>query len=178
MGKTQKQDNKQILDAVSLQFKSYNLFEEMMDLELQLKRISSIEEMKNSLIDETPDGTQVRFFSSEFLVKKYLKLSDQDLKLNDKLKNKELEEYAHYGEQSAQYSNDNDNLGHESLINKVANIISERLLNDDSLKLLIEGLVKDEQEKEKEKDKENKSTEDDDQDPKKKKKKKQKSEEE
>ncbi len=87
------QDNREVLEAVSLQYKSYNLFEEMMELELMSKRIQSIQEMKDGLIDMTPDGSEVKFFSSKFLVQKYLKLSEQDLELNDKLKKEEAEEW-------------------------------------------------------------------------------------
>ena len=168
------QDNKQILEAVSLQYKSYNLFEEMMELELMEKRVQHIQEMKDSMVDMDVEGNEIKFFSSEFLVKKYLKLSDQDLKLNDKLKQKEIEDlHLAGGENSdAEAMAASDGAGFESLANRVANIITERLLSNDSLKVLVEGLVKDEQEKEKEKKKENKSTEDDDKIVKKKKKKK------
>lgn len=86
------QDNKQILEAISLQYKSYNLFEEMMELELAGKRVEFIQTMKESMTDQDLDGNDVKFFSSKFLVKKYLKLSDQDLDLNDKLKKEEIEE--------------------------------------------------------------------------------------
>ena len=168
------QGNKQILEAVSLQYKSYNLFEEMMELELMEKRVQHIQEMKDSMVDMDVEGNEIKFFSSEFLVKKYLKLSDQDLKLNDKLKQKEIEDlHLAGGENSdAEAMAASDGAGFESLANRVANIITERLLSNDSLKVLVEGLVKDEQEKEKEKKKENKSTEDDDKIVKKKKKKK------
>lgn len=86
-------ENKQILEAVSLQWKSYNLFEEMMEQELQQKRVEFVQNLKDSLIDINPDGAEVKFFSSKFLVQKYLKLSPQDLTLNDKLKKEEIEEW-------------------------------------------------------------------------------------
>ena len=86
------QDNRDILEAVSLQYKSYNLFEEMMDLDLMQKRVEFIQTMKESMIDMDTDGNEIKFFSSKFLVQKYLKLSDQDLKLNDKFKQEEIEE--------------------------------------------------------------------------------------
>lgn len=85
-------DNREILEAVSLQFHSYNLFEEMMEMELMQKRVSFIQEMKEGLVDMDPNGNEVKFWSSKFLVMKYLKLSDADLKLNDKLKKEEIEE--------------------------------------------------------------------------------------
>jgi hypothetical protein len=86
------QDNKQFLEAISLQYKSYNLFEEMMEIELMNKRTEFIQTMKESMVDMDKEGNEIKFFSSKFLVKKYLKLSDGDLALNDKLKQEEIEE--------------------------------------------------------------------------------------
>lgn len=86
------QDNRQFLEAISLQFKSYNLFEEMMELDLTQKRCEFIQNMKDSMVDMSDDGNEVKFFSSKFLVQKYLKMSDADLKLNDKLKREEIED--------------------------------------------------------------------------------------
>ena len=85
-------DNREILEAVSLQFHSYNLFEELMEIELMQKRVAFIQEMKEGLVDMDPNGNEVKFWSSKFLVMKYLKLSDADLKLNEKLKKEEIEE--------------------------------------------------------------------------------------
>jgi hypothetical protein len=86
------QDNRQILEAISLQYKSYNLFEEMMEQELASKRVEFIQTMKDSMVDMDKEGNEIKFFSSRFLVQKYLKLSDADLKLNDKLKQEEIDE--------------------------------------------------------------------------------------
>jgi len=193
------QENKQILEAVSLQFKSYNLFEEMMELELMQKRVDHIQTMKDSMIDMDVEGNEIKYFSSEFLVKKYLKLSDQDLKLNNKLKQDEIEELhlaggeasdaeamaaadkgaAALDQGSAALDRVNgDNYDWESIVNKIAANITEKLLQDDSLKLVVEDLIKDKQKKEAEKKKENKPVEDDDQKQTKKKKKKKSSEEE
>lgn len=85
------QDNRQLLEAISLHYNSYNLFEEMMDMALMQARVEYIQNMKDSMIDMDADGNEIKFFSSEFLVKKYLKLSDEDLKLNSKLKQEERE---------------------------------------------------------------------------------------
>lgn len=93
-------ENKHILEAISLQFKSYNLFEEMMEIELMQKRIDFIQSMKESMIDMDAEGNEVKFFASEFLVKKYLKLSDADLKLNSKLKQEEIEKMNLAGDES------------------------------------------------------------------------------
>lgn len=86
------QENRQILEGLSMQYHSYNLFEEMMDLELMQKRIDFITSVKESMCDQDMEGNEIKFFSSKFLVQKYLKLSTQDLDLNDKLKREEIED--------------------------------------------------------------------------------------
>lgn len=86
------QENRQLLEAVSLQYKSYNIFEELLEQELQAKRTEFISTMKESLVDMDSEGNEVKFFSSKFLVQKYLKLSPADIALNEKLKKEELEE--------------------------------------------------------------------------------------
>ena len=44
------------------------------------------------MVDQDMNGGDVKFFSSKFLVEKYLGLSKIDLELNDKLKKEEIEE--------------------------------------------------------------------------------------
>ena len=85
-------ENRDFLNSISLQYKSYNLFEEMMDMELMQKRVEFIQTMKDGMVDMDQEGNEIKFWSSEFLVKKYLKMSDADLELNKKLKEKEIEE--------------------------------------------------------------------------------------
>ena len=52
-----------------------------------------IETMKNALVETDADMNEVHYFSSEFLVRKFLKgLTEDDLKLNAKLKKKEMED--------------------------------------------------------------------------------------
>lgn len=85
------QENRQLLEAISLQFKSYNLFEEMMEMNLMQARVEHIQNMKDSMVDMDVEGNEIKYFASEFLVKKYLKLSDADLNLNNKLKQEEID---------------------------------------------------------------------------------------
>ena len=112
------QNNKQFLEAVSLQYKSYNLFEEMMDMELMQKRVEFIQTMKESMIDMDMEGNEIKFFSSKFLVQKYLKLSDADLELNAKLKQEEIEELNLAG--------DHDNMPEESYNNEKPTILEKK----------------------------------------------------
>lgn len=79
-------NDKRLLDAISLQFNSYNYFEEMAGIEVDSKRIEFISNMAQSLVSTDAEGNEVPFFSLKFLIMKYLKMSDADLELNEKYK--------------------------------------------------------------------------------------------
>ena len=79
-------NDKRILDAMSLHFNSYNLFEEMMNMEIMQKRIDFIASFKDSIVETDAEGNDKPFFSLKFLVMKYLKMSEADLELNEKYK--------------------------------------------------------------------------------------------
>lgn len=122
------QENRQFLEAVSLQYKSYNLFEEMMELDLMQKRVEHIQTMKDSMVDMDVEGNEIKFFSSEFLVKKYLKLSDADLKLNEKLKQEEIDKMNLAGGEGSEEGQEPDDNSFESVnIDKLVDLIVERL---------------------------------------------------
>ena len=120
------QDNKEFLEAISLQYKSYNLFEEMMEMELMQKRVEFIQTMKESMIDMDVDGNEIKYFSSKFLVQKYLKYSSEDIKLNKSLKEQEIEELHLAGGENS----DPENLGFGESIDydKLSNMIVEKML--------------------------------------------------
>ena len=79
-------NDKRILNSVSLRWNSYNLFEEMMNIEVMSKRIEFISTMKESLTETDAEGNDIPYFSIKFLIQKYLKMSEADLDLNEKLK--------------------------------------------------------------------------------------------
>ena len=149
------QDNRQFLEAISLQFQSYNLFEEMMELDLMQKRVEHIQTMKESMVDMDQEGNEIKFFSSEFLVKKYLKMSDADLKLNDKLKQEEIENLNLAGGNPNNEEGPEDN-AFESNIDKLVDMIVERL----ELRMINES--KESSKDDKKKKKKTKKSEDDD----------------
>ena len=60
-------------------------------MEIMQKRVDFIQTVKESMVDMDMEGNEIKYFSSEFLVQKYLHLSDQDIKLNAKLKQEEIE---------------------------------------------------------------------------------------
>lgn len=94
------QEEKAFLNSIQLKYNSYNLFEELLEMELMQKRVEFIQTMKDSMVDMDANGCEVKFFSSKFLVKKYLKMSDADLKENDKMKREEIEELSLAGSEA------------------------------------------------------------------------------
>ena len=82
-------NDKRILDSVSLRWNSYNLFEEMMNIEVMTKRVEFISTMKDSLVSTDSEGNDISFFSMKFLIQKFLKMSEADFELNEKLKKEE-----------------------------------------------------------------------------------------
>lgn len=93
-------DHRDFLECIQMHFKSYNLFEELMEIELMEKRVQHIADMKEALVDMDGDGNDVAYFSSKFLVQKYLKFSDDDIKLNEKYKQEEIDALNLAGEES------------------------------------------------------------------------------
>ena len=148
------QENRQLLEAISLQYKSYNLFEEMMEQDLAQKRVEFIQSMKDSMVDMNDEGSEIKFFSSKFLVQKYLKLSDADLALNDKLKKIEQDEWNLSGSDNG---GEDDNMGFESQADKIANLVLEKLSNKLNLDAIYE-VNDDEKIKDKPKKKKSKKT--------------------
>lgn len=106
-------NDKRILDAMSLHFNSYNLFEEMMNLEIMQKRIDFIGTFKDSLTETDAEGNEIPFFSLKFLVMQYLKMSDADLELNEKYK-LEAELAKKSGKKKEDEEGDEDKEGKES----------------------------------------------------------------
>lgn len=142
------QDNRQFLEAIALQFKSYNLFEEMMEMNLMQARVEHIQNMKDSMVDMDVEGNEIKYFSSEFLVKKYLKLSDADLKLNNKLKQEEIEKLNLAGGDSSgedpEMGMEDKKSGEEKNPQDIFDSLND--LDEDSIKLL-EERIKDLKEK-------------------------------
>lgn len=91
---------------IGLEWNKYNYFEEIKEIELFTKRLEFVQTMKDGLIDEDVNGNEVKYFSSEFLVNRFLKLSETDRKLNNKLKNAELKKLK--GEAAPEEDNDSE----------------------------------------------------------------------
>ena len=105
-----------------------------MEQELATKRVDFIQNMKESMVDMDVEGNEIKFFSSKFLVQKYLKLSDADLKLNDKLKQQEIEELNLAGDPENTYDESGEGgssagFGESIDYNKLADLIVEKMTN-------------------------------------------------
>lgn len=79
-------NDKRILDSISLHFNSYNQFNELAEMEVMTKKVEFIGTMKDSLVITNDEGEEEPFFDPEFLILKYLKMSEADLELNKKMK--------------------------------------------------------------------------------------------
>lgn len=105
-------NDKRVLEAIGLSFNSYNLFEEMMEIEIDSKRIEFISNMSQSLVTTDAEGNEAPFFSMKYLIMKHLKVSDADLELNEKFKleekqaSKNLEDAAEEEEGGSDVEND------------------------------------------------------------------------
>lgn len=115
-------DNRDFLECIQLHYKSYNLFEELMEMDLMQKRVEFIQSMKDGMVDMDKEGNEIKFWSSEFLVKKYLHMSDADIALNDKLKQEEIERLNLAGGESG-----DDGMGFESLLPEDKKMLLELL---------------------------------------------------
>lgn len=80
--------NYRLIGSVGLRFNSYNMFEEMMNIEVMTKRLEFITNMKDSLSVMDDEGNENPYFDLEFLITKYLKMSESDLALNKSFKDK------------------------------------------------------------------------------------------
>lgn len=81
-----------ILNSISLKYFSYNQFQEMMEVEIDQKRMEHIQTLKDTFVDTDKDGNEVPYFSNKFLLLKYLKMQQADLELNLKYKLEEQQE--------------------------------------------------------------------------------------
>lgn len=79
-------NDKRILNAISFRFNSYNQFTEMMNIEVQNRRIEHIGMLKDTFTTTDAEGNEESFFSMKFLILNYLKLSQAELDLNEKCK--------------------------------------------------------------------------------------------
>lgn len=79
-------NDKRILNSISIQFNSYNQFVELMEQQIDMTRMEHIQTLKDTFTTTDAEGNEEHFFCDTFLIQRYLKMSDADLELNEKLK--------------------------------------------------------------------------------------------
>ncbi|MBO5003749.1 MAG: portal protein [Clostridia bacterium] len=79
-------NDKRILEAISLRWNSYNQFEEMMNIEIDTKRIDFISTLKDTFVTTDSEGNEESYFAMKFLITRYLKMTDADIEFNEKCK--------------------------------------------------------------------------------------------
>ncbi len=77
---------------IGIKYNKYNIFEEMKEIEILQKRLDFVTSMKDGLVEQDANMNEIKYFSSEFLIQRFLGLSNDDLRLNKKLKTIEDEE--------------------------------------------------------------------------------------
>lgn len=85
-------NDKRILDSIGLRYNGYNQFIELMENEIDMKRMEHIQMMKDTFTDIDAEGNEVPFFCTKFLVMRFLKMSAADLALNEKLKLEQMKD--------------------------------------------------------------------------------------
>lgn len=103
-------NDKRILNSVGLHFNSYNQFVELMEEQIDITRIEHIQSLRDTFMTTDEDGNENHYFSDEFLLVKYLKMSNADLELNAKYKAKEaaLKKKAENGDEEGGESSELD----------------------------------------------------------------------
>ena len=105
-------NDKRVLDAIILRYNSYNQFEEMMNIEIDTKRIEFISTLRDAFMSTDAEGNEERYFSDKFLIMRYLKMSDSDLEWNEKCK---LEEKQSKGDEESDEEGEEDMGGDEEM---------------------------------------------------------------
>ena len=94
------QDDPQFKTQVALRFNEENVFAELKNQEIMQLRLDFIASMRDSLMTTNPETMEEEYyFDQEYLVTKYLKLSEDDIRANKAFKAKAAKEDAEEPEQ-------------------------------------------------------------------------------
>jgi hypothetical protein len=105
-------NDKRVLDAIILRYNSYNQFEEMMNIEIDTKRMEFVSTLREAFMSTDAEGNEEHYFSDKFLIMRYLKMSDSDLEWNEKCK---LEEKQARGDEESDEEGEDDMGGDEEM---------------------------------------------------------------
>jgi len=82
-------DDPQFKTQVALRFNEENVFAELKNMEIMERRLEFISSMRDSLMTTNQETMEEEYyFDQEYLVKKYLKLSDDEIRANEAAKSK------------------------------------------------------------------------------------------
>lgn len=98
----QLKDDDAFKSQIGVKYNKYNIFEEMKEMEILQKRLDFVTAMKDGLVETDSNMNEIKYFSSEFLIQRFLGLSSDDLRLNKKLKAVEDEEKIAAAKKSAE----------------------------------------------------------------------------
>ena len=87
---------------IGISYNKLNIFEDMKEIEVLQKKLDFVTSMKDGLVEMDAEGNEIKYFSSEFLVKRYLGMSEDDLKQNKIMKEAELAKNAEISKQNVQ----------------------------------------------------------------------------
>lgn len=79
---------------VSIRYNKYNYFDDMMEIEVATKRLDFVTRMKEGLVDVDPNMNEQKYFSNEFLIRRYMKFGQDDINENKRLKDAENKKMA------------------------------------------------------------------------------------
>lgn len=105
-------NDKRIISGVSLKWNSYNQFAELAERQVDEKRLEYVQAMQQIVIQDS-EGNQIPYFSTKFLVERYMGMSQKDLDMNEKYK---LEEQLQAKKLKAAVDN-NNGLGDQNSLN-------------------------------------------------------------
>jgi hypothetical protein len=83
-------DDPQFKTQVALRYNEENMFAELKDQEIMQLRLDFISSMRDSLMTTNQETMEEEYyFDQEYLVRKYLKLSDDEIRANNAFKAKD-----------------------------------------------------------------------------------------
>ena len=85
-------DEPDIPDNIILEYSAYSIFGRMMEQDMLKAQFEFVEQMRNSAQMEMADGTMVSMLPLEYILKKYLGYDDEELKLIEELRYKEIDD--------------------------------------------------------------------------------------
>lgn len=85
-------EDDQILDEITLDWVKNNVFEELAQYDIDQKRVEHIKSMQEAFQTEDPDGRVENYFPRSYLIKKYFKLTPDEIKEIDTMRKEEFEE--------------------------------------------------------------------------------------